>query len=294
MPILPGNPTPPAGFLWRAGWSVETFGIRLQNLGDAIDDVFIIGSHLSFPFKSMASYAKACGRRLYEADDEYQVVKEWVRSIVDGNGFLTLLFWASSNFRDIKENAPLWFLNKLKNTAAHFPLLVTNPFSFVKRYVRQISYWLNRLIDSEINFINDLLRQLRGWIGYLLDNPVGWLRDNVRHISWPVRLLIDNPFELIRHFVGALPGDFALLMNNRRQWVLAVLFALSYDLGLFAQSPETFLKNRIATYLRLPQYFWSDPIFHIANWVIYYALIRFAAYKHRLKDLVVKIILEYI
>lgn len=294
MAVTHEPPSTGQGPFWNVAWSIGSVSDWFENISQDIDGVPIIGNRLSYPFYAISWYLDQAANRLYSADDTFVRVRDWLQHIVNGTGFINLLYWSSNNFRLIRENLPTFILNALYAVSSDLYSLAINPIGFVNAKIRQISGYLSWFIDDPMGLFVSFFRAINWWLGWFIDNPSDWLRNFLRGVSWHIGLIVDNPLGFVNHYLRSLSGQLGQIIDNPVNWFWGKIWEISPDLYHLAVDTSFYLKTRIAAYLGFDMSFWVNPIDYLTRRILERIRLLVGFYANTLKDIIIDLILIFI
>lgn len=294
MAVIHEPPSTGQGPFWNVAWSIGSVSDWFENVSRDIDGVPIIGNRLSYPFYAISWYLDQASDRLFSADDNFVRVRDWIQYLINGSGFINLLYWASGNFRQIRENLPSFILNALYSVSSDLYSFALNPIGFVNTKIRQISSYLSWFIDDPMGLFVAFFRAINWWLGWFIDNPSDWLRNFLRGIAWHITLLVDNPLGFVNHYLRNLSGHFGGIIDNARNWFLGRLWEVSPDLYNLAINTSYYLKSQIAGYLGFSMDFWSNPIDYLTRRALERFRFMLGFYANTIKEIIIDLILIFI
>lgn len=294
MAVIGLPPSSGQGPFWSVAWSVGTVSEWFGNVSEDIANVPILGNRLSYPFYAVSYYLRHAADRLRTADDSYVRVRDRLNYLFDGSGFLGLLYWASGNFRTIRENPGQFVLNSLYAISGELWSFAVNPIGFINARIRGISSYLSWFISDPMGLFVAFLRSINWWIGWFIDNPSDWLRSFLRGVSWQIGMLVDNPLGFVNHFVRSLSSQLGYIIDDARGWFVGKLWEVSPNLYHLALNTSYFLKSQIAGYLGFDMGFWSNPIDYLTRRMLERLRFMLGFYANTIKELVIDLILLFI
>lgn len=293
MAVIHAPPTPPAGPLFWASWYMRGFSDHLNRLGNDLEGVWLIGTHLAYPFQIIASYAKTVSNWFNTADTSVQNAISWINHVINGTGFLDLLYWASGHFWAIRNDPKNWIKGILNAIDWRLAYLAVNPLGFTGYMIRQVSGYISWLIDNPLGLVSLLFRQLAWYGGLILDNPSLFIKHFFGQISYAMALLLASPASFINSYIRQVSPLLGTLIDNPIGWLWGLVIGLSYDLAQFISNPRWYLQQQIAYMLGLPPGFWADPFYHITEMVLYKIRTRQGTLGSTLASLIIDLILVF-
>ena len=293
MPVVIGPPVPPAGPLWWVGWYLDSFKIWLEHVGNSISDVFLLGYYLSSPFLSMAYYVGKAADYARDGDDKLQDIVAWVNGIKDGWLYKNLLYWVSSHFKDITDDASLWVKNRLASYSWFFGWMLDNRDDAFKWLVK--SFWadLTFLIDDPLGWVKNKLFFISGEFWQITYNFGNWVRNSIRsHIPSLVPIL-DNPSTWVRDRIVSLGPDLWVFLYDPQRWLRDRIYAISYELGTFLDNPIGWLRAKVADTLGIPVWALNQPLYWLSWYLIREIRKSIMSFAETIKDLVIDLVMLF-
>ena len=294
MPVIGRPSETPATPLFSFGWWLGSFANNLNDLGNRIEDVFIIGTWLASPFKTMAWILHIAENQVYRADDFLINVWTWVNGLIEGQTFLDLLYWASGHFWAIRHQPVTWVKAQLGQIGYWFGWLMFDPKSFISHFLRELVWFGGLLIDNPTGFVSHFIRSIVWHVGLFLDNPVSFINHFIRSISWHIGLLIDNPQAFVRHFLIALQPLLDWFIFNPRDFIIQQVKLYNPELAQFIDNPMNWLRHKLLWLLKFDWSFFDDPIVYLFRKMIERIETLLEPHLEKIKELVINILLRYI
>ncbi len=280
--------------LFTVAWNISYVADKFLHIGNSIKDVFIIGSWLSTPFLSIGTLLWSVASKLISSGNVIGEWLNWVRYIIDGNGFINLLRWASWHYEQIRLNVGNWLKLVLPLVQWWFGLFINNPREWLNYFIRQLSWVIGLLLDNPQNFINVLLRGLRGWIGQFLDDPRGFIIGLLSQIMPELWSFLTNPLWYIFGKLAQLFFDFNGFRVNPGNWIMYRLGEFNGALFELLREPENFVKRRVSRMFGLPDYAWNNPLFYLLEFLLRKLRQSLNYFSNTIKELFVDFILLFI
>ncbi len=280
--------------LFSAAWQLTYVADRFAHIGSSIQDVFIIGNWLATPFLAISGILWVVAQRMIDANNTIGEWLSWIRYIIDGNGFVQLLRWASWHFEQIRTNVASWIKAVALFIVWWFGWFVSDPTGWLGHFIRQVSWVMGLLIDNPWNFINQTLRGLRGWLGQFLDDPRGFVIGQLSQIMPEIWSFLLNPLLYILTKVGQLIFDFNGFRLTPGNWLIARLSEYNTFLSELLRDPEGFVKRRVSRLFDFPDYFWSNPQFYLLEFIIRRLRQYLNHFSNTIKDIIVDFIMLFI
>ena len=269
-------------------------GNKFNDLGNDIDNVFIIGDWLASPFKYIGSWLKFGEGKAREANRFLKDALEWSYTIVDGYGFIDLLKWSSVWFKWLLYDRRLFLNTLLTGYLIEGYLFLSNPRQWVINRIINYASWFIMFLNDPSTFVIGKIVLRFSWFILWLNNPI------IRTIEW----LKSYNFRL---------GDFFI---NPVSFIINVIFVQWFWFRDFVLNPTLFIINRLKTYspflyslifdkerfiyelvrrvLGLPVSFIANPIGTILDYLFLKIDNVLDLYLERIKQLVIRIILKFI
>ncbi len=290
MAVVP----PPGGNvdtrLFTVAWNISYVADKFLHIGNSIKDVFIIGSWLSTPFLSVGTLLWSVASKLISSGNVIGDWLNWIRYIIDGNGFINLLRWASWHYEQIRLNVGNWLKLVLPLVQWWFGLFVNNPKEWLNYFIRQLSWVMGLFIDNPYELINHLLRGLRGWLGQFLDNPRDYIIGLLSQIMPELWSFLINPYTYILTKLAQGIFDFNGFRFSPGNWIIYRLTEVNGALWELLREPELFVKRRVGRMLGLPDYAWDNPLFFLINSL----LEKLRQYRNHFADLIKETAIDFI
>lgn len=280
--------------LFSAAWRLTYVADQFSHVGNTIKDVFLVGKWLSSPFIYISGRLWDVAQGMIDADRTIGDWLNWIRYIIDGNGFIQMLRWASWHFEQIRSNVAQWIKTVSLFIVWWFGWFLSDPTGWVNHFIRQISWVMGLLLDNPWNFLNHLLRGLRGWLGQFLDDPRGFVISLLSAIMPELWLFLINPLMFILGKIGQLIFDFNGFRFNPGNWILYRLSEYNGFLGELLRDPEGFIRRRVSRLFEYPDYFWSNPQFYLLENLIKKTRQYLRHFANSIKDIVVDFVLLFI
>ncbi len=294
MSVVP----PPGGKvdtrLFSTAWQITYVADMFIHIGTSIQGVFIIGNWLSSPFLSVGAFLWRVAQKMISADNVIGEWLNWVRYIIDGNGFINLLRWASWHYEQIRLNVGNWLKLVLPLVEWWFGLFIHNPREWLNYFIRQLSWVIGLLIDNPYELFNRLLRGLRGWYGQFLDNPRDYIIGLLSQVMPELWSFLINPFTYILTKIAQGIFDFNGFRFSPGNWIIYRLSEVNGSLWELLREPENFVKRRISIMFGLPDYAWNNPLFYLLEFLLQRLTQSLNYFSNTLKRLVIDFILLFI
>ena len=280
--------------LFSTAWQITYVADMFIHVGNSIRNVFIIGGWLSSPFLSIGSFLWQVAYKLISADNIIGEWLNWIRYIIDGNGFINLLRWASWHYEQIRINVGNWLKLVLPLVAWWFGLFVNNPREWLNYFIRQLSWVMGLLLDNPTEFINRFLRALRYWYGQFLDNPRDFIIGLLAQVMPEIWSFLTNPLWYIFNKIGQLIFDFNGFRINPGNWIVYRLSEFNWLLSELLREPEMFIRRRVGKMFDLPDYAWSNPLFYLLEFLLQKLRQSLNHFANTIKELFIDFILLFI
>lgn len=294
MAVIPTPSTPHWGFLLDVAYRMYDIGVWFRNTGNSFENVFLLDDWLQPPFLYVSGIFIQASYRLSAADASLAEWIGWLRYVVDGVGFLNLLYWASESFRLIRENPQSWLRVLLYSLTWWLSEFILNPTYWLSRTIREVAGHFGLLIDNPVEFVNQFIRGIRWFIGLLLDNPRDFIIYFLTQLMPNVLSFLLNPYSFIIESVGTYLFDVWGFINTPRDWIKARLAEFVPELYGFLDNPDNWVKNKVSYLFGLPLGFWNDPFYWLIRLLLENLRGRLLTYIDTIKEIAVDIILYFI
>ena len=240
MPHIGAPILPPQTVLYRIADKVMIIASDMHNLYEQLDDVWLLGTYLRWPFWWLWFYCDYIATKLYQADDLIREIKRWVDGIVDGTVFEDMIDWVSREYKSLRYdpkgwvrrmfqsishetwqilNVPaVWVLDRLEGNIHWFGTFRRDPITAVVGWLTSRYPWLSQFLLNTLYFIRDKVYDSIGFMRDLRDNPqarvIDWLAS---WYAWIRSFLID-PLGFIVEKVKAFRTDIRFFFDNPIAW----------------------------------------------------------------------------
>lgn len=290
MPVTPGPPQPPAGFLWSSGWKLELYAQDLYSLGASIQGIYLIGEYLAAPFMALADLIASAGYYLRAADDILYNASARINAILDGWLFIDILYWASGHFREIRENTYNWIIGLLAAVSGYLIQVAFYPSEFVRIFWTNLVAWAAFFLYDPHNWLRAFFSVLRYEAWQLLYDPFSLVRDKIYAISQDLYQIVNDPFGWVREKLIVLLPDGALFLFDIFRWFDIRIRAFSQELSDFISNPIYYLQLKMLFILQVSSLFLSDPITALTDSLIE----KFQHIWRRYKDLIERVVTDIV
>jgi len=187
------------GPLWWLGYWLKVAAKEFYALYDAIEDIWLIGDYLAWPFYLIYYWLDFAGGRAQEADDRFLEIWRDLYDLLTLETFDDLLYRLSYHFWWIVHFATIWVKNRLYEISGHFRAIVDDAKSWVRGRLYEIS----------------------GHLWWIVNYPTTWVRARLYEISTHFRRIVEDPLDWIRDFLYTISGHFWWIVNYPSSWIRA-------------------------------------------------------------------------
>lgn len=294
MPVVPINGRSIVTPLWYVAIKIRVIGRKFDAVSDAITDIWLIGTHLSFAFWYIGFNLDRAADYLVDTETMIAQIKIWIDGLVEGTAFRDLLFWVSSSFRTIA-NDPMRFVRyRFSQISSDMYDLVYYPMSWLESRVDRILPGIRNIIIYPLSWIYDKIALIFPDSLPFLVNPLGWIRNRLLDIFWWFRALSIDPRSTVLRWINDLHPVFLLILVNPTGFIRERFlrsFPLVFDM---LKNPEHWIKQRVSFLLGIPMWDILNPGSAILNLLLDIILFNKARFENKIKRIVIGVIMWFI
>lgn len=223
MAVIRPPPTPARSPLWSLSFKVEVIQSKFYILYLDINDVWLIGDWLSWPFYLISYYMGQAVSLIRDSDSWIVSNRSWIESLYDGSQFTEILDSISNNLR--------W--------------LRIDPLGFVRHYISLMSIDLIRIVENNLDWVREKVGQTYPAIMDIQYNPDGWFKSVIRRTYGQAIAFLDNPQPTVRLWVSQLSPFLSGIISGGYSYIISQFNARTYWFESFLSNPLDFIYIRI-------------------------------------------------
>lgn len=245
MPFVPTPPTRKTTGLWSFGFRLEAIARYFANLATDIQDVWIIGKWLSFPF-ALISVAFAVGQSyVWQADQELGQVLSWIDDFLDGWLIIDLLEGLWSELRELRRDPVTWVLRQIIRLWVEFERIRNDPVGWFREKLTRLIPTIWYLFENTRQWFYDQLSRYWPLMSEWFNNPYGMLI-NMVYSTWPIiREFVSNASYFVYDRLRSLYPILTSLLNSPSTTVINLLTSRYPDLVTFLSNPYVWIRDKL-------------------------------------------------
>ena len=269
-------------------------GNKFNEMGDSVDNVFILGDWLSSPFKYIGGWLKFGEGKAREANRLLKDSLEWIYTVIDGYGFIDLLNWSSIWFKWLREDRRLFIRTLLTGYLQEGFLFIDNPSLWVRNRILYYASWFIMFLNDPSNFIIGKIVLRFGWFILWLNNPIVRTIEWLKSYNFRLGDFFINPVSFIINVIFVQWFWFRDFVINPSNFIISRIRLYSPFLSDLIMLKERFIYELVRRVLGLPTSFITNPIGTILDYLFLKIDSVLDLYLERIKQLVIRIILKFI
>lgn len=193
------------------------------NLAIAIDQVWLLGDYLAYPFYATAERFAILEAEFYNLSGDWYGFYTWLIGKLDIGGVLASLEEYAEDLISFIRDPDYYFRN-----------LIYTKFPALKG-----------LFEDPIAYVLEVIIQYTGFDYDFIFHPVQWIEDIVNRVTGSIQDFISNPHAFIVDRLSEIMPTFYDLITDARRWVVDRVveeFPYIYDL---LSDPQSFIEDRI-------------------------------------------------
>jgi len=209
------------GPLWWLGYWLKIAAGEFYALYDAIEDIWLIGDYLAWPFYLIHLWLDWAGGRAQEADDRFLEIWRDLWDLLTGVTFDDLLYALSYHFWWIVHYAVDWVKYRLYDISGHFWGIIHQANTWVRTRLYEISDHFWWIINAATAWVRSRLYEISGHFWWIVNYATTWVRDRLYEVSGHFRRIVEDPVGWIRDFLYTISGHFWWIVNYPSSWIRA-------------------------------------------------------------------------
>lgn len=249
MANVPLPPIAPRTALWGLGFKFELIAQRFDKLRNDIQDIWLIGTWLSYPFYAIGYYMFQARDLVWQADDTLVEVITWIKGITEGNVIIGILEHLWYEFRYLKADPIGWVSAKIDQVSGELRHLRLDPLGWIRTRFRVAMPEFTSLLNNGAYWVYSRLIEWKPEFGDFIRNTHGYIRDKVLSLFGWARELETNPAQMIINRISGYAGWFMTFLQDPAGFIYRELTAYNWELRLLLTDPTQWVKEKIGSIL---------------------------------------------
>lgn len=275
-------PLPAKTVLEKIAERFKTIAGDFYDLYEALEDVWLLGAYLRWPFWWLYYYFNYIGDKFYQADDLIRDIKRWIDGLVEGTVFQDLLYWLSSHFRTIRQDANNWVKWRIEDISSDLWTFINTPHVWVFRKIEDWVTWFYAFRQDPKGTIVTWLTDKYPWLASFLLDALAYIVNAVYVGIAFIRDLRDRPQSTIIDWLAQWYSWVRDFLTDPFSFIVGKVKAISAEVRLFFDNPIEWAREKIKQVLGLSDFDISDLPYYIFRRV----LLNVLAYVDREYDMI--------
>jgi len=237
-----------------------------------LKDVWLLGTHLRWPFFYLYLYFKGLKQLSYQADDIFREVKRWVDGLIEGTSFEDMLYWVSSQFRAIRSDPVAWVKGKITNISHDMWRLINTPHVWVFDKIESWITWFHDFRTNPIVTIRNFLTTAHPFLSTFLFYPTTYIVGKIYESIGFLRQLRDNPQKTVIDWVARLYSWVWFFLSNPVSFIVDKVKQYRADISYFFDNPIGWVKDKIKKVMGWTDYDISDMPYYVFKRILLNAM----------------------
>jgi hypothetical protein len=284
---------PPPTLLEKVAGYFKSVSDDFYTLYERVKDVWLLGTHLRWPFYWLYFYFKNVSDNLYTVDHTIRRLKQWIDGIIEGTVFEDLIDWLSYHFRTIRIDPVGWVKARFANISHEAWQLLYVPSVWVFDRIKSWLPWWDDFRYNPSKFIIDRITLSYPWLGSFLSNVVSFISDRVFEGIAFLRNLRDNPQQTIIDWLTSWYIWIREFLSNPMWFIIQKIKDYSVEVRLMIDDPYAWVKSKIKNIMGWSDFDISDITFYVFSRFLQRANDYVEQRYNQVRDVAVDIIMRF-
>jgi len=207
------------GALWWLGYWLKVAAEEFYALYDAIEDIWLIGDYLAWPFLLLYYWFDYAGGRAQEADEAVLEIWRDLWDLLTTETFDDLLYGLSYHFWWIVNYADDWVETRLESISDHFWWIINYATSWVRTRLYEVSGHFRDIVEDAVGWVRSRLYEISDHFWWIVNYATDWVRDRLYDISGHFWWIVNYATDWVRDRLYEISGHFWWIVNYATDWV---------------------------------------------------------------------------